>query len=267
MIEVFGISDMQGMTGDHVPGNRLYDPETETLEDLGRGGMRLIQPRKLFRYGTDSVLLTDFAASRFFARCVDLGAGSGVIAMLLAARNPAAHIDCVEREHLHADICRRNIALNSLENRVKLYEADLREVHGEVGCEKYDTAVSNPPYYDRDGTLKSPDKTRNAARIDDGCTCAELCRAAFRLLKNGGRLCVVYPAARIVNLFDAMKEHRLEPKRIRCVQDSPEHTCKLILVEGIKNGGEGLIWQKPLYLHDIEGKETEEYKRIYGYKT
>ncbi|MBO4367156.1 MAG: methyltransferase [Clostridia bacterium] len=243
---------------------KVYDPETETLEDLGRGGMRLIQPRRLFRYGTDSVLLTDFAASRFYRRCVDLGAGSGVIAILLAARNAAARIDCIEYQPLHADICRRNIALNRLEDRVRLYEADLKTVHRETGCEVYDTAVSNPPYFDSEAALKSPDPRRSAARLDGGCTCSELCAAAFRLLKNGGRFSVIYPAARIVNLLGAMKENRIAPKRIRCVQDSPEHACKLILAEGVKNGGEGLIWEKPLYLHDPSGNETEEYKRIYG---
>lgn len=242
----------------------IYDPETETIEELGRGGRKLIQPRRLFRYGTDSVLITDFAAGRAFTTCADLGSGSGVIAILLSARNPRARIDCIEIQHEMADVCARNIRFNSLEDRLRLFETDMRTAHKLTGCEKYDMAVSNPPYYDAAGALHSPNGILNTSRQDGECSCDDLCLSAFRLIKNGGRFCVIYPAARLTELLGAMTRSRLAPKRIRCVQDSPEHVCKLIMVEAVKNGGDGLIWLKPLYLHDENGNETDEYKRIYG---
>lgn len=245
--------------------NEWYDPKTETLEELGREGMRLIQPIKQFRYGTDSVLLSDFAASKRFSLCVDLGSGSGVIALLMAARMPKAKIDCVELQPWAADILERNIRLNGMQERMRAHCGDLREAAAVLGREKYDLAVSNPPYYDAETSLRSPYDEVNTARQDGECTPSELCKAAFSLIKTGGRFCVVFPAARAMALLRAMEENRIAPKRIRCVQDTPQRAPKLLLIEGVKLGGEGLIWLPPLILHDENGAETDEYRRIYGF--
>lgn len=244
---------------------KWYDPETETLEDLGRAGMRLIQPKRQFRYGTDSVLLSDFAASRRFTNAVDLGAGSGVIALLIAARMPRAKVDCVEIQPWAADILDRNIRMNGMEDRIRAHCGDLRESASVFGREQYDLAVSNPPYYDAATSLRSPSEEVNTARQDGECSPGELCRAAFSLIKTGGRFAVVYPAARAMALLRAMEENRIAPKRIRCVQDTPYRAPKLLLIEGVKQGGEGLIWLPPLILHDENGAETDEYRRIYDF--
>lgn len=244
---------------------KWYDPETETLEDLGRAGMRLIQPKRQFRYGTDSVLLSDFAASRRFTNAVDLGAGSGVIALLIAARMPRAKVDCVEIQPWAADILDRNIRMNGMEDRIRAHCGDLREAAAVFGREQYDLAVSNPPYYDAATSLRSPSEEVNTARQDGECSPGELCRAAFSLIKTGGRFAVVYPAARAMALLRAMEENRIAPKRIRCVQDTPYRAPKLLLIEGVKQGGEGLIWLPPLILHDENGAETDEYRRIYDF--
>ena len=245
--------------------NDWYDPEKETLEELGRNGMRLIQPRKQFRYGTDSVLLSDFAAAKRFKNAVDLGSGSGVIALLLAARMPQAQIDCIEIQPWSADILERNIRMNGMEGRMRAHCGDMREAAAVFGREKYELAVSNPPYYDAATSLRSPYDEVNTARQDGECTPDELCRAAFSLIKTGGRFCVVYPAARAFVMMRAMEQNRIAPKRIRCVQDTAQRAPKLLLIEGVKQGGEGLNWMPPLILHDDNGAETDEYRRIYGF--
>lgn len=242
-----------------------FDRETETLEELGRAGLRLIQPKKQFRYGTDSVLLSDFAASKRFSRAVDLGAGSGVIGLLIAARAPAAQVDCVEIQPWAADILGRNIELNGMKDRMRSFAMDMREAAAVLGREKYDLAVSNPPYYDAATSLRSPREQINTARQDGECSPDELCAAAFSLIKTGGRFAVVYPAARAMAVLRAMEANRITPKRIRCVQDMPSRAPKLLLVEGVKQGGEGLNWLPPLILHDESGAETDEYRRIYNF--
>ncbi len=245
--------------------NAIFDPENETLEELGRAGMRLIQPKKQFRYGTDSVLLSDFAASKRFLRGIDLGTGSGVIALLLAARMPGAQVDGVEIQPWAADIASRNVRLNGMEGRMRVHEGDLRQAAECFGREKYDLAVSNPPYYDAATSLRSPYAEVNTARQDGECSPGELCKAAFSLIKTGGRFAVVYPAARMTAILRAMEENRIAPKRIRCVQDTPSRAPKLLLIEGVKQGGEGLSWLPPLILHDENGEETDEYRRIYKF--
>ena len=241
----------------------LYDPQNETLEPLGRAGFRLIQPRRLFRYGTDSVLLADFAAKKAFSSAVDLGTGSGVIPLLMLARRPACRIDAIEIDPYMAELAARNFDLNETGERLRAFCGDLREAAGLLGREKYEIAVSNPPYYDADASLQGPDGTRNRARQDGSCTAEELCRAAFALIRNGGRFFVIWPSARLPEMFAAMTENRIAPKRIRCVEDAPGKVCRLVLLEGVKNGGAGLEWLPPLYLHDENGGETEEYRRIY----
>ena len=242
----------------------IFDPERETLEDLGRAGLRLIQPRRAFRYGTDSVLLADFAAACPGRRAVDLGAGSGVIGLLLAARRGEVAVDCVEIREDAAELCARNIDLNDMGERMRSLRADLRDAARVLGFERYDFAVSNPPYYDARVSLKSPSAENNLARHDLACTPEELCMAAFRLVRNGGRFCLCYPAARADALVCAMRGARLAPKRARIVQDAPGKSPKLLLIEGVKNGGEGMIWMPPLVLHDDDGGESAEYRRIYG---
>lgn len=245
--------------------NEWHNPDTETMEDLGRAGLRLIQPKRQFRYGTDSILLSDFAATKRFAKGIDLGAGSGVIALLLAARMPNAHMDCVEILPWAADILQRNIRMNGMEERVRAHCGDMRDAGAFFGRDKYDLAVSNPPYYDATTSPHSPHASKNTARQDADCSPFDLCQAAFSLLKTGGRFCAVYPAMRTMALLRAMEEHRIAPKRIRCVQDTPYRAPKLLLIEGVKQGGEGLLWLPPLILHDENGNETLEYRRIYNF--
>ncbi|MBQ3222953.1 MAG: methyltransferase [Clostridia bacterium] len=242
-----------------------FEPESETLEELGRAGMRLIQPQKQFRYGTDSVLLADFAAARRFSNAVDLGSGSGVIALLMVARMPKARVDCIEIQPWAADILQRNIEMNGMQERMRAFCCDMRAAAERIGREKYDLAVSNPPYYDAATSLRSPSEEINTARQDGECSPNELCRAAFSLIKTGGRFAVVYPAARAMALLRAMEENRIAPKRIRCVQDTSVRAPKLLLIEGVKQGGDGLIWLPPLILHHENGEETEEYRRIYDF--
>lgn len=238
--------------------DKLYDPDTETIEDLQRASMRLIQPKTGFRYGMDSVLLADFAADFLKGPAVDLGAGGGVISVLLAARKQTAGIDLVEIDPRMADIARRNIALNGLSDRLRAYTLDMREAAKTLGYEKYALAVSNPPYFDADADIG------DIARRNAACSPNDLAKAAFSLLKNGGRFCAVFPAARALSLLMAMDENRIRPRHIRCVQDTARSAPKLLLIEGVKLGGEGLLWTPPLLLRDESGLPTAEYKKIYG---
>lgn len=242
-----------------------FYPQTETMEDLGRAGMRLIQPKDHFRYGTDSVLLAHFAAEKRFFRAIDLGTGCGVIALLLCARMHKARVDGVEIQPWAADMAARNVLLNRLDDRVRIHEGDLCTAACVFGYEQYDLVVSNPPYFDAETSLQGKRPSVNAARQDALCTPDMLAQAAFSLLKTGGRFSVVYPAARVLSILRAMEQNRIAPKRLRCIQDTPSAAPKLLLVEGVKQGGEGVVFCPPLVLRNANGTPTEEYQRIYDY--
>ncbi|MBQ8971467.1 MAG: tRNA1(Val) (adenine(37)-N6)-methyltransferase [Clostridia bacterium] len=237
--------------------------EGERLDDLQTSGYRLIQRPDAFRFGTDSVLLADFARPSKRDIAVDLGCGTGAIATLMAAHCPQLRLDAVELQEDIADMARRSAQLNGLEQRLRVHCMDMREAWRALGAGRYSLAVCNPPYGKRGGGLTSESETQRIARHEDSLAPWDIAKAASMLLKTGGRLCVVYPAPRAYEMMRAMEENHLAPKRVRTVHGVAGRAPKLVLLEGVRGGGEGLHWLEPLVLQNGDGSYTEEWKRIY----
>lgn len=235
----------------------------ERLEELRAQQLFILQKEAAFHYGTDAVLLADFAAPRLRERMVDMGTGTGVIALLMAASQPTARCTALEIQPEMADMAARSVALNGLEARIEVLCQDFCQAHRTLGCEQYALAVCNPPYGKAGGTLKNEQETQRIARHEGGCTIEDVCLAAFRLLKTGGRFCVIFPAPRMLELMCAMRAARLEPKRVRTVHHRVGKPPVLVLVEAVKGGGSMLHWLPPLILEDEQGAPTPEYRRIY----
>ena len=158
----------------------------------------------------------------------------------------------------------RSVAINGLESRIRIICADCREAAGIVGHEGHDLLVTNPPYTAAGAGLVSPEKMRAISRSDSEISIEEWMLACAKLLKNGGRLCCVFPAPRFLALCDAMRAGRVEPKRVRFVCARADAAPKLVLVEGLKGGRPGLHVQPMLITHDEQGNYTKEMLRIYG---
>ena len=235
----------------------------ERLDDLQRGGFRLIQRPDAFRFGTDSVLLADFAAPRKRDVAIDLGCGTGAIALLMAAHQPGLSVDAVELQPEIADMARRSMAMNGISQRVRVHCMDMRDAWRTLGAGRYTLAVCNPPYGRSGAALESLSDTRRIARHEGGLSPMELAHAAAMLLRDGGRFCAVYPAPRAYELMRAMDENRIAPKWVRTVHGVAGRAPKLVLLGGVKAGGEGLHWLTPLVLQNTDGSYTEEWHRIY----
>lgn len=236
----------------------------ERLDDLQLNGLKLIQRPDAFRFGTDSVLLADFAAPRKGDRAVDLGCGTGAVALLMAGHRDALTVQAVELQGDIADMARRSVALNRLEARIQVYNMDMRDAWRTLGAGRYSLAVCNPPYGRNGAALESLRETKRLARHEGDLTPEGVARSAAMLLKNGGRFCAVYPAHRAYELMRAMDEAGIAPKRIRTVHGVAGRAPKFVLMEGVKQGGEGLHWLEPLVLRNADGTFTEEWHRIYG---
>lgn len=236
----------------------------ERLCDLQRGGLRVLQRPDGFCFGTDTVLLADFAAVRRRERVCDMGTGTGVLPLLLAARAEEAVFDAFEIQPEMAAMAARSVALNGLEARIRVHAADCREAAEIIGYEVCDLVVTNPPYTRAGAGLRSPCEERAIARQDTRCPVGEWMSACARVLRNGGRLSCVFPAPRFLELCDAMRASRVEPKRVRFVVSRQTSAPKLVLTEGIKGGKPGLHVQPVLITHDADGKFTGEMRRIYG---
>ena len=249
------------MCGDLLPSELLLPGER--LDDLQCGGYRLIQRPDAFRFGTDSVLLADFAAPRPRTRAVDLGCGTGAIATLMAAHEPTLCVDAVELQPDVAGMARRSVRLNRLEGRVRVFAGDMRAAHAFLGHGQYALAVCNPPYGRAGATLPSANEGVRLARHECGLGPADVAKSAARLLKNGGRLCVIFPAPRALEMLRAMEDAGIAPKRLRTVHGMPGRAPKFLLIEGVRGGGTGLHWLPPLVLREADGSFSDEWKRIY----
>jgi tRNA1Val (adenine37-N6)-methyltransferase len=255
------MDDIRAARGDS--GRSFYRHPGERLDDLNRGGLMILQKEKGFRFGTDAVLLADFAAPKPFDRVADLGAGGGILSILMADAEPQARFDAVELQPEMCDMARRSVWGNGLEGGVFVHALDVRDAPRALGHAGYSLVVSNPPYHPRGTAPASPDPAHHLARHEGEATLEDFAACAAALLKNGGRAAFVYPAPRAFDLMCALRARRLEPKRVRLVLDRPGARPKLILLDAVKGGGAWLDWMPPLILRDEIGEPTREYRRIY----
>lgn len=235
----------------------------ERLDDLQLSGLRLIQRPDAFRFGTDSVLLADFASPKRTDKAVDLGCGTGAIAMLMAAHCPGLHVDAVEIQPEIADMAKRSVELNDMGDWMRVHEMDMRDAWRTLGAEKFSLVVCNPPYGRKGAVLLNENEAKRIARHEGDLDCDDVAMSASRLLKSGGKLCVVFPAPRAYEMMRAMERHRLAPKRIRTVHGVEGRAPKFVLLDGVKDGGEQLHWLPPLVLRNEDGSFSAEWKRIY----
>ena len=236
----------------------------ERIDDLQRGGLRVIQRADAFRFCTDAVLLVDFAAPRRHDRVCDLGTGTGIIPLLLYARENTISADAVEIQPDMADMAARSMAMNGLNEKIRVLSGDLRSIRTLLPHARYDLVTCNPPYGKAGGTLLNPDASKRLARHEESCAIEDVACAAAWLLQNGGRLCCVFPAARMIELSDAMRKYRMAPKRIRMVHSRVEKAAHLCLMEGMLDARPGLIIEPPLVIYDENNAYTPELRRIYG---
>ncbi len=235
----------------------------ERLDDLNRNGLMILQKEKGFRFGTDSVLLADFAAPRPGDKVADLGAGGGILSILMADAQPGASFDAVEWQGELCDMARRSVSGNGLSDKIAIRHMDVRHAPRMLGHSGHSLVVVNPPYNPAGTAPKSPDPMQHLARHEGESTLEGFIDCAARLLKNGGRAAFVYPAPRAFDLMCLLREKRLEPKRVRLILDRPGANPKLILMDAVKGAGSMLHWMTPLVLRDESGAPTAEYRRIY----
>ncbi len=218
--------------------------EGETLDALGP--VRLLQRRDGYRFTVDARLLADFALEGHPDRpadVVDLGTGGGVVALTLKARRPSWRVTGLELQPgLHA-LAVRNAGLNGLD--VAMIHGDLRSPVAELD-RPLDLVVSNPPYFDAGAGHVSPKDERAVARHDATCSTMDLARAAKRLLKSSGALCVVYPSTRLPGLMSSMHGEGLVPTRMRFVHDVVTSTAGVVLVEARPHARRPLVVEPPV---------------------
>lgn len=242
--------------------NSCQDRQYETIDEL-RGGLRIIQQRKGYRFSIDALLLADFVTLGKGSRVVDLGTGSGIVSMVLASRYESATIDGVEIQETLADMARRSVAINRLNDRITIHRGDAKRISTLFQPNSFDVSVFNPPYRKLNSGKINPDRERAVARHEIKGSLDEFLGASRYLLKDGGVVFSIYPASRGVDLIARMRRHRLEPKRLRMVYSDASSEAEFMLVQGTKNGGEELEVCQPLYIYERQGVYSVEMEGIF----
>ena len=195
------------------------------------GSYTLFWEDGVFPLGGDALALGAFSTVKPGWRVCDLGTGSGALLLLLARRAEGLALTGIDIDPLSARIARENLESNGLPGEI--LTGDLRRESLPAG--DFDLVVSNPPYFPV-GSWKSGGPTRS----EEFCTLAELCAAAGRLVKNGGRFSLCHRPERLVDVLCALRAHGLEPKRLKLISHWPGHPPSLLLAEGVKQGKPGL---------------------------
>jgi tRNA1Val (adenine37-N6)-methyltransferase len=225
---------------------RSLEPELrpdETLDEFLGGRIRLIQSREGYRFSIDAILLARFVTVKPSDVIVDLGAGCGIISLLLLQR-PVRYVLALEIQRNLADQAVRNASLNRVSDRMRVILADLRQIPFRKPFA--DLVVCNPPFRRPGSGRVNPDLQRAIARHEIMASLNDILNASRAALKPKGRLALIYPAGRLVDLVMRMRAFEIEPKRMRVVYPSMEEEAKLVLVEGLRGGKGGVKVFPPL---------------------
>ncbi|MBD5645296.1 tRNA1(Val) (adenine(37)-N6)-methyltransferase [Clostridium botulinum] len=238
--------------------------EDETLDDLQLKGIHVIQKKRAFRFGIDAVLLANFPTIKNGAKVVDLCSGTGIIPFILAGKTNASNIIGIEIQKEIADMANRSIKYNNLQEKVKFIEGDLKNLKLLKDIEKVDVVTVNSPYKTQGTGIININDKNAISRHEICCTLDDVVKAVKVLLKDKGKLYMIHRPDRIVDIMNVMRKYYIEPKLIRTIHPAVDKAPSMILIEGQKNGGKFLKWDRPLYIYDENNKYTNEVKKIYG---
>lgn len=240
--------------------------DDERLDDLQIKGYKIIQHPDKFCFGMDAVLLSGFATVNEGEKALDLGTGTGILPILLEAKYSGDHYTGLEIQAESVEMARRSVLYNDLQERIDIIEGDIKEASVIFGKASMDVVTSNPPYMTNHHGLKNPNDAKAIARHELLCSLEDVVRESAAVLKPKGRCYFVHRPSRLVEIFEAMRKYRIEPKGMRLVYPYVDKEPNMVLVEGVRGGRPQLTVESPLIVYDAPGKYTEEILEIYGMK-
>lgn len=248
--------------------------ENERVDDIGFGGLKLIQAPEEFCYGVDAVLLADFTYrltvpdrdESQIKSIMDLGTGTGIIPLILSYKYKQTKICGVEIQKPSYDRAKRNVEINGLADRISVINADIKDFGIGWGRElkgSFDAVVSNPPYTERSGGLTPSNAAKHIARHETTAELEDFINAAASLLRERGDFFMVHRPSRLAEIIKKAGKYRLEPKNMQLVSPRRGEKPNIMLVHFVKGGNPGINIFEELAVHEEHGGYTRELEERY----
>ncbi|AND79704.1 GIY-YIG nuclease family protein [Streptococcus pantholopis] len=236
----------------------------ERIDQLFSTDVKIIQNKDVFSYSVDSVLLSRFPKIPSKGLVVDLCSGNGAVGLFAATQTKAKIVEIELQERL-ADMGRRSIELNQLENQVTMVEDNLSNLLDHVPRSGVDLILCNPPYFKASvHSKKNLSPHYLLARHEVATNLEDICAVSQQALKSNGRLALVHRPERFMEIIDTLKKYKLAPKRLQFVYPKQNKEANMLLVEAIKDGSlEGLKILPPLIVHKDNGEYTDQVAAMY----
>ncbi len=220
---------------------------------------------KEHNFGTDTILLADFSMPKKYEKALEIGTGCGAIPLYWSCFEGAKYTVAVEIQKTAASMAKRSVELNGLESKIEVVNKDIKEFINIADKGTYDVVVCNPPYKAYGCGIVNEDVKKKLARHEYTCTIDDVTMAASNLLRFGGRLCVCQRMERLCDVLFSMKNKKIEPKKIRFVQQRRDSAPKFFMVEGKSGAKPGMTAMPTLFIEDEHGGDSEEIRRIYKF--
>ena len=238
--------------------------ENEEIEDLQIKNLKIIQNKKGFCFGMDSVLLSEFSKKiKKDAIVLDLGTGTGIISTLLCGKTELKKVVGVEIQKDVSEMAKRSISLNNLEDKFEIINDNILNLDKYFLPEKFDVVVTNPPYKKRGTGLINKEEIKSLASHEISASLEDFIVVSKRMLKDKGEFYMVHRPERLVYILSLMRNCKIEPKALRMVCPKEGKEPNMVLIKGIKNAKPFLTIEPNIYIYDNKGNYTQEIMKIY----
>ena len=212
----------------------------------------------------DSVFLSAHVKSEKAKKLLDIGTGSGIMAIILASKYPDIHITGVEIQKELASIAQGNVILNHMEKNVSILEKDIKqtEIYHMNGAQ--DIIIANPPYRETGSFRINPNKQKAIARHEIKLSLDELAKSVKKFLSSHGEFYMIYPAERLSNLISTLCQYKIEPDEIRFIHIQKNAVAKRVIIKCINNGGQSVQVLPPLYVYGKGGTWSNEVAEMFN---
>ena len=235
----------------------------ERTDDLCLDGLKIIQKTEGYGFTSDSVLIANFVKTKKKDKCVEIGAGSGIISILVNYKEKPEKIFAFEIQKEVASLAQRNIELNNMQAKIQIICDKIQNYKAYLEDGSIDVVFSNPPYFKYDERISGEIEEKVVSRFDKELPLCDFFESASKLLKFGGKLYFINCSSRLSECFCEMRKYNLSPKRMYFAHPNCSKNSSVFLCECIKGGKDGITIMPPLFTNNLDGDYIQTIQKLY----